>query len=333
MVRRGSVLATAVAVVAMLLAMPAGVAAQEGTPAPATFADTMGLPELRVRVTDTAFEGLPAEAPAGRYLLTLEIEAAEGGGLGFMQLPEGMSLDDFIAVLGGPTAASPEAPLGTPVAEVGPPAEGEGPEGPPEWYYQTKMAGGTGAFPAGQTAQAIVELSPGEWIAWADDPEAPQAPVGLTVTGEAGATAAADEEPAADVTVTMFEYDFTLEGAFGTGPQVIKVANVGAQPHHMFMARSPEPVTEEQIRQILELDMQGATPAPDAALPDPDAFVPVAYMSTLSTGATAWLPATLEPGYYVVVCFVPDVASGMPHAFDGMYGVFTVGVDEGTPTG
>ena len=331
MVRRGSVLATVVAVVALLLAGIAGVAAQEGTPPALTFADTMDLPELRVRITDTAFEGLPAETPAGRYLVTLEIEAAEGGGLGFMQLPEGMSVDDFMALLGGPTAASPEAPLGTPVAEVGPPAEEEGPEGPPEWYYQTKMAGGTGAFPAGQTAQVIVELTPGEWIAWADDPEAPQAPVGLTVTGEAEATPAAGEEPAADVTVTMFEYDFTLEGELGTGPQVLKVTNVGAQPHHMFMARTPGPITEEQVQQILELEMQGATPAPDAGLPDPDEFVPVTYMSTLSTGATGWIPATLEPGHYVIVCFVPDIASGMPHAFEGMYGVFTVGA-EGTPT-
>ena len=330
---RSSALTTVVAVVAMLATGMASAAAQEGTPSPATFADAMGLPELRVRVTDTAYEGLPAETPAGRYLVTLEIEAAEGGALSFMQLPEGMSVDDFMALLAGPTAASPEPPLGTPVAEVGPPAEGEGPEGPPEWYYQTKMAGGTGGFPRGQTLQVIVELTPGEWIAWADDPESPQAPVGLTVTGEAGATPAAGAEPAADVTATMFEYDFRLEGALGTGPQVIKVANVGAQPHHMFMVRTPGPITEEQIAQILELEAQGATPAPEAGLPDPDTFVPVAYMSTLSTEATAWLPVDLEPGHYVMVCFVPDVASGMPHAFEGMYEVITVGADEGTPTG
>ena len=325
-------LATAVAVVAMLLVMPASVAAQEGTPSPATFADTMGLPELRVRVTDTAYEGLPAETPAGRYLLTLEIEATEGGGLGFMQLPEGMSVDDFMALLGGPPAASPEAPMGTPVAEVGPPAEGEGPEGPPEWYYQTTMAGGTGGF-AGQTVQAIVELTPGEWIAWADDPVAPQSPVALTVTGEAGATPAAAGGPAADVTVTMFEYDFTLEGALAPGSRVIEVTNVGAQPHHMFMARTPGPITEKQVQQILELEAQGATPAPEAGLPDPDEFIPVAYMAPLSRGATAWIPVNLEPGYYVMVCFVPDLASGMPHAFEGMYEVITVGVDEATPTG
>ncbi len=322
MVRSRSMLVALVAIIPVLFAGIADVAAQEATPA--TFPDTMGLPELRVQVTDTAYEGLPAEIPAGRYLLTVEVTAAQGGALGFMQLPEGMSFDDFMAMLGGPVAASPEAPIGTPVAEVGPP-EDEGEAGPPEWYFQTKHAGGAGAF-AG-TGQAIIELTPWEWIAWADDPAAPQAPVGITVTGEAEATPAGGAEPPADVTVTMFEYDFTVEGAFATGPQVIKVTNVGAQPHHMFMVRTPDPITEEQLRQILELEAQGATPAPDSGLPDPDTFIPVAYMSTMSMGTTAWLPANLEPGYYVLVCFVPDIASGMPHAFEGMYEVITVGVD------
>ena len=40
---------------------------------------------------------------------------------------------------------------------------------PPEWYYQTAMAGGTGGDP-GQTAQAIIDLTPGDWIAWAGYP-------------------------------------------------------------------------------------------------------------------------------------------------------------------
>ena len=316
-------LVPALALLLALLVGVAPVAAQEATPATAALVDELGLPELRVTVTDEAFDGLPAEVSAGRYLVTLEIQAAEGGGLGFMQLPEGMDLEEFEALLAGPPVASPAAVVGTPVAEVGPPEDG-GEQGPPEWYYRTRMAGGTGAFPAGQTAQVVVELTPGEWIAWADDPAAPQAPVALTVTGDEGATPDAGTEPTADVTVTMYEYDFTVEGELAPGPQVIAVSNVGAQPHHMFMARTPGQVTEEQVGRILELDAQGATPAPDEGLPNPDEFLPAAYVSTLSTGATAWIPVNLEPGTYVMVCFVPDLDTGMPHAFEGMYQVFTI---------
>jgi hypothetical protein len=116
-----------------------------------------------------------------------------------------------------------------------------------------------------------------------------------------------------------------VEGELAPGPQVIAVTNVGAQPHHLFMARTPEQVTEEQIGQILELEMQGATPAPDEGLPNPDEFLPVAYVSTLSSGVTAWIPVNLEQGTYVMVCFVPDIETGMPHAFEGMYQIINVG--------
>lgn len=325
MIRRGAVLATVLAVMLLGIGMPS-VAAQQATPAAAMFPDTMGLPELRVRVTDTAFEGVPAETPAGRYLLTVDVEAADGGGVGFMQLPEGMSADDFMTMLAGGPMGSPEPSMATPAMEASPAA---GEERPPDWVYQTKFAGGTGALSG--TAQAIIDLTPGNWIAWADDPEAPQPPVPVTVTGETGATPAAAAEPTADSTITLFEYGFKVDGALKAGQQVIKVTNVGAQPHFLYAIKSPEPVTKEQVGQILQLEATGATPSPDSGLPDPDAFVPVAYMATLSMGSTAWLAANLEPGTYVLLCFFPDIESGMPHAFEGMYEVVTIG-GEATPT-
>src|SRR5918994_2202701 len=131
--QRRSFLMTVLVSIALLISGIGGVAAQDATPTAATFADTMGLPELRVQITETAYEGLPAETPAGRYLLTLEVEAAEGGGLNFLQLPEGMSFDDFMAVLAGPPAASPEAMTGTPGAGASP-GEGGSEDRPPDWY-------------------------------------------------------------------------------------------------------------------------------------------------------------------------------------------------------
>jgi hypothetical protein len=167
--QRRSFLLTLLVSITLSIAGFGGVAAQDATPTSATFADTMGLPELRVQVTESAYEGLPAETAAGRYLLTLEVSAAEGAGLNFLRLPEGMAFDDFMAVLTGQPAASPEAMEGTPGAEAGPP------EGGPDWYFQAEMAGGTAAF--GGTAQAIIDLTPGEWVAWAGFPDAPQPPV------------------------------------------------------------------------------------------------------------------------------------------------------------
>jgi hypothetical protein len=321
--RRFSALMAVLAAVAMSFAGTAGIAAQDATPPAMTFADTMGLPELQINVTDTAFEGVPTETAAGRYVVTLNISASDGGGAGFLQLPEGMTFDDFMAIMGGPPP-SPEAGManmGTPAIEGSPPVGG-GPEGaPPEWIYTTKIAGGTGGGP-GQTLQVIVDLTPGNWIVWGDDPEAAQPPVPLTVTGETPATPG--PEPTAAATATLFEYGFKVDGTLATGPQTLKVTNVGAQPHFLILLKSPVEVTKEQVGEIVALDMTGGTPAPDAGLPNPEEFVDAAYVATLSTGSTAWIPVNLEPGYYVLLCFFPDIASGMPHAAEGMYDVIEV---------
>jgi hypothetical protein len=317
--RVGSILA-ALMVAAVLLAWPVSIAAQQATPAAMTFSDTMGLPELQVTITDTAFEGLPAETAAGRYVVTLNITAANGGGLGFLQLPEGMTIDDFTAIFAAPPA-SPEADMAgmaTPGMEASP-AEGE--VKPPDWIYSAKFAGGSGGDP-GQTVQVIVDLVPGNWVVWGEDPEASQAPVPLTVTGETPATPA--PEPTAAATVSLFEYGFKVDGALAAGPQTLKVTNVGAQPHFLILLKSPVEITKEQLEQIVQADMTGATPAPDSGLPNPEEFTQAAYVATLSTGSSAWAPVNLEPGYYVLLCFFPDIQSGAPHAALGMYDVVEV---------
>ena len=138
MVRRRSLLATVMAV-ALLGTGLVGVAAQEATPAAATFADTMGLPELRVR-SRTRLRGV-ASGDAGRSL------PADPGGRGrgrrraqLHATARGDERRRLHAVLTGPPAASSEAMEGTPGAEAGPP-EGEGEDGAPEWYFQTAIAG------------------------------------------------------------------------------------------------------------------------------------------------------------------------------------------------
>jgi hypothetical protein len=134
--------------------------------------------------------------------------------------------------------------------------------------------------------------------------------------------------------VTMFEYGFTLDGQLVPGPQVLKVANVGAQPHFTILLGPTGPVTKEQVGTLLDAEMAG-TPTADAAaaagVSNPDEWPFAGYAGTLSMGGAEWIPVDLEPGTYVLVCFVPDIQSGMPHAYLGMYDVVTVG-DEGTPT-
>lgn len=272
--RYRSAFVSLLAVFAMLATGVAAVAAQDATPGATLSADELGLPELLVTATDTSFENLPSELEAGRYLVTFTNESSMDTGISFMQLPEGITAADLT---GGPPGAdaTPGPGMASPEAEGSPAAEGG--EGlPPAWYYETYIAGGPGA-PAGETTQGIVDLTPGNYVAWADDPAAPQAPVELTVTGDEGATPEAMDIQA-DVTVTEVKtddgYAFQVDGELATGPQVIEISNESDQPHFMLLLRSPGPITVDQLFQLLSLP-EGATPP--AGVPSPEEFVTAAY--------------------------------------------------------
>src|SRR5215208_6105006 len=283
------------------------VAAQEATPAAGKdrlLTETMGLPELAITATAEAYEGVPTETAAGRYvvILTSAMGADASAGIEFLMLPEDVPFDDFLTVMSESLDSM---------------------EGPPDWYYQTYHAGGLVTDPE-STSQGIFDLRPGTYVVWsAGDPEASQPPVEMTVTGEAATPAVtAGAEPAAGATVTMFEYGFKVDGQLMPGPQLLKVANVGAQPHFMVMIQPNEPVTKEQVRMLLEAEMAG-TPTADAAaaagVSNPDEWEFAEYAGTISMGASEWIATDLEPGTYILVCFVPDIESGMPHAFLGMH--------------
>jgi hypothetical protein len=322
----------ALALLFALLVTPAVATAQEATPAAGAdrrFTDLTGLPELALTGTADGYEGVPAAIAAGRYLVTLaSAEDVEfGAAVEFLLLPEGVAFADFAALLEGFQDAA-MAPMASPPAgegEASPVAGGAGPA-VPEWYFATYLAGGVAADP-GFSAQVVLDLRPGTYVVWPGEPGASQAPVELRVTGEAGATPTA-AEPAADATITMYEYGFTVEGELTAGPQVLKITNVGAQPHFTIMVRPEEPVTREQVKALLEAELAGMSTADAAAaagVSDPEQWALAAYAGTLSRGATEWIPVELEPGPYVLVCFVPDLASGMPHAYLGMYDVVAVG--------
>ena len=306
-----------IAALLLLLTGSTAALAQDATPAAgggAKFADTMGLPELAITASATAYEGVPAETAAGRYVVTLTNNSDADADAQFMQLPDGVTIDD----LSGPPAGAE----GTPAGDAS--GDGGGDSGPPPWFYSTYLPGGPGAA-AGKTVQAIVDLKPGNYVVGTGDPEAPQKPVALTVTGEMPADLA---EPAADVTVnevgTSDGFMFDFDGDFAAGGQTIKVYNHSDQPHFFLLAKSPGEITEEQVQTLLHFDPSSGTPLPEG-YPDPDAFGTAAYTSTMSAGAISYLATNLEPGYYVALCFISDPnKGGVPHAFEGMAQIIEV---------
>ncbi|HET8523783.1 MAG TPA: hypothetical protein VFL82_11130 [Thermomicrobiales bacterium] len=305
--------------------------AQQSTPvAGASPFAGLDLPELQISASDSGYDGVPAQRPAGFYLVTFTNNASSDAAVDFLQLPQDVTFDEFtrMAAQGGPApapAASPEMGMATPEM-MGSPAAGEEAGAPPDWYFTTYMAGGVGA-PAGQSAQVVVYLQPGNYAVWGDDPTAPQAPANLVVTGETNATPVAAPAITADVTVTEASttsgFAFQIDGDFVPGQQTVKVLNFSNEPHFMLLLKSPGPLTIDQAMQLIQLP-ENATPP--AGLPNPNDFTTAALAATQSGGTSVWLSLNLEPGTYVMLCFVPDPNNNYtPHAAEGMVSVITVG--------
>jgi hypothetical protein len=282
------------------------VAAQAGTPA-ATGLGQLGLPELRVTITTEGYEGIPLSLPAGRYLVTATGEPETA--VGFLQ-PTGMSMDDVLIILQG-GQASPAS--GTPASG----GDDSGP--PPAGIYDFLFAGGVWVIP-GQANQAVLDLPPGDWVAWGQDTEASQKPLVFKVTGEMPAS---PPEPKVNATVTFDDFAIDLtDGQLSAGNNIIRIDNAGDQPHFLELQKGPDGLTRDDLKAALEAEMTG-TPAASGIDPDKD-FMPVFGTASQSRNITMWQSVDLEPGTYAALCFFPDKASGEPHAFMGMYNVFQV---------
>ena len=315
---RRTVLAGAIGAAALLGLSRVGVRAQS-TPEAGPFSG-LGLPELNVTITDTGYEGIPSTLTAGRYLVTATANTKPISGqqqpptVAFISpTSAGMTAADFLQILAPPPASSPEA--GASPAAGG--DQGGGDQQLPLQVYQMTFAGGV-LVPSGQTAQAVIDLKAGEWIAWADDPSIPITPTVFTVTGDVPADL---PEPASDITATLIDFAITIEGNLTAGKHVIKVQHHGAQPHFLEIDKGPDTMTKEMVQATLDGEMSGTPAAGGMSESD---LSPVFFAPTQSIGTTAWYEIDLPAGTMLAACFFPTAGTGVPHAMNGMIDVFTV---------
>jgi hypothetical protein len=298
--------------------------AQDSMPAGNVLAG-LGLPEIDVTITKTGYEGLTADLTAGLYLVKATNSGSAPGFVEFMQLPEGMMLDDLMTMLSS-SSSTPAA------GDIASPESGGDDQGPPDWYYTTYLAGGAGVAP-GATATFVIDLQPGNYVVWGEDPSAPQAPTALTVTGQA-ASPDASAFPPANVAIQEQASDsgfmFVIGNAFTNGSQVVEVANLTDQPHFVEVDKVPDGTTIDQVNMLLQGEMSG-TPV-SGGLTEAD-FQPFYYVGTQSAGTRQWHELSLDAGTYVIACFIGDIKKGgIPHAFEGMVSLFVVTSASGTPT-
>jgi len=301
---------TMVVMIVSLLASGAAVSAQ-GTPAAGgSLLGDLGYPEVTIVATESGYE-IPDDIQAGTVLITLENQAPFPLGFSLIQLPEGASLADLGPPPGAEAGASPAAD-----------EEAAPEEGLPPILYDATWAGGVFAFPGGPSAQAVVTLTPGEWLLMGP-PDVPVPPQPFTVSDEAG-EAEASATPEGAVSVEVDNFQIILPEQIEAGSQIWEVTNIGDQPHEIFVSTTPERLSAEDALTLVQLPPD-ATPPP--GLPSLEETMPVGFIAPISSEQTTLVEMNLEPGHYVAVCFIPAKEEGVPHAFKGMVTTFSVGAE------
>jgi hypothetical protein len=137
----------------------------------------------------------------------------------------------------------------------------------------------------------------------------------FTVTAGTGMAA----WPAGDVSVTLKNFKFVgLPKRLAAGHTTFQVTNSSTMVHEMQLVRLDPGKTQQDLLKFVRSPQAQNGPPPTWAH---DA----GGMSIISPQQRAEVRVSLVPGYYVAVCFMPDVKkNGELHVMEGMIGHFIV---------
>ncbi|MFA5861024.1 MAG: hypothetical protein WDA16_04955 [Candidatus Thermoplasmatota archaeon] len=179
--------------------------------------------------------------------------------------------------------------------------------------------GGIAVANPGSNATTVVRLAAGEYAIACfipDDTGTPHAIHGMIAPLHI-ITARGDPapEPTADTTITLTDYNFTLDHELTTGEHVVAVKNAGSHDHEAVLVRLHGNATAMDVINAFAPD---APPGP----PPADGIGGGAAMAPGISPEYAML--TITPGRYALICFEADDDQSPPHFALGMTKEFTV---------
>jgi uncharacterized cupredoxin-like copper-binding protein len=248
---------------------------------------------VTVVATDYAFQ-VPDTIAAGRTTIRLVNKGPDFHHVWMMKLGAGKHLSDLSEAM-----KVPGAPLPKWVVEVG------GPNSP---------------MPGGENS-ATLDLEPGTYVMACVIPAQkdgqPHFMKGMVkeVTVAAtrgGVQQAGGAAPAADVTMTLSDYDFDLSAPITTATRSIRFKNTAEQSHEAVIIKLAPGVSAQKFLEAMEKP-QG---------PPPGAIV--GGITGITKGRSVDVATTITPGEYALICFIPDAKDGKPHLAHGMVKQFTV---------
>jgi uncharacterized cupredoxin-like copper-binding protein len=131
----------------------------------------------------------------------------------------------------------------------------------------------------------------------------------VAVTPLASQAPAAGTQSSRVVTVKALDFRFDAPATISAGTTTFKLQNVGKEPHHLWIVRLSEGKTPA--------DFTKAMKSWGSALKMPSWAIDVGGPNTAGSHETAEGTMTLEPGTYMLVCWVPS-PDGMLHVMKGM---------------
>ncbi len=240
--------------------------------------------------SEYAFAG-PDTLSAGATTFRMEMAGAELHHISLVRFDEGHTLEEFLA-------APPDAP-------------------PPAWAH---FAGGPNPVAPGGASEATVVLEPGAWamLCFVPAPDGmPHVAKGMAKAFTVVPSSAPAAEPAAQVVMTLREYDFDLSTPLTAGTHTIRIENTGAQAHEVLLVRLNEGATVQDMVSYVDQMEAGTVAGPPPA-------TPMGGVAGMAPGARNWITVTLTPGEYGLLCFVPDAADGKMHTHHGRARQFTI---------
>jgi hypothetical protein len=170
--------------------------------------------------------------------------------------------------------------------------------------------GGVGTLEPGGTGTTTLDLPPGLYAMLCDmeDPHGtPHMLEGMVHALKVLPTHNGATMPAADDTITLADYAFSLSAPLGPGDHVIEVKNLGPQPHMVLIWRLHPGKSAGDILRWMKQSTDSGTPITlDGGTPD------------LAPGLSAQLVVHLEESHYALICLVDDVHDHQPHFVHGM---------------
>ncbi|HEX2078556.1 MAG TPA: hypothetical protein VHG08_12630 [Longimicrobium sp.] len=242
---------------------------------------------MEVRARDFAFQA-PREIPAGTTTIRLHNDGPDLHHVQLLRLDEGHTLEELMAGMG----------------EQGP---------PPPWVH---FVGGPNTPAPGEHAETTVDLHPGQYLMVCVIPGPDGVPhiakgmlMPLTVTAAAGGPR---PHAAADVHMSLIDYNFVLDRDITAGRRTIHVVTNADQPHEVLIAQLAPGKT---LQDLMAWVAQPSGPPPAR---------PIGGTTSLERGVVNVVTADFAPGEYALVCFHPDARDGQPHHMHGMMRQITV---------